>query len=86
MGNLIIDYYEKRFGEDIRSAFVHLVREVGEIALSIEKENSEHAKLKITEAAALLQYLASKYGFELEANKQLLYSKKMDSLTRLGHR
>ena len=63
------------------AAFIHLVREIGEIAVANEKENSEHAKLKITEASALLQYLASKYGFELDTNIQLIYSKKMDSLS-----
>lgn len=86
MSDLVIDYYEKRFGGDINSAFIHLVREIGEIALSIEKGNHERSKLKITEAAALLEYLASKYKFELHVNMQHLYSKKMDSLNRLGHK
>lgn len=86
MIDLVLDYYETRFAGNIGDAFIHLVREIGEIALAIEKENSEHAKLKITEASALLQYLASKYGFDLDANIQQLYSKKLDGLTRLGHK
>jgi len=86
MINLVIDYYERKFGEDINSTFIHLVREIGEIALSIEKGNSEHSKLKITEAAALLEYLASKYKIELHANMQHLYSKKIDRLNALGDR
>jgi len=47
MNELIIDYYNKRFGENVNSTFIHLVREIGEIALAIEKTNPEHAKLKI---------------------------------------
>ena len=85
MNRLAIDYYNKRFGENIKSAFIHLVREMGEIALAIERINSEHAKLKITEATALLQYMASKYDMDLDANIQFIYTKKMDSLTRLDH-
>jgi hypothetical protein len=83
MSNLAIDYYSKRFGEDISKAFIHLVREIGEIALSIEKANSEHAKLKITEAMALLQYLASKYDLDVDSNMQILYNKKINTLKKL---
>ena len=45
-----IDYHEKRFVTNINLALNHLVREIGEIALAIEKAKSEHAKLKLTEA------------------------------------
>ncbi len=86
MNQLVINYYKKRFGENINSAYIHLVREIGEIALAIEKGNTEHAKLKITEAAALLKYMASKYKFNLDSNMQLVYSRKMDTITRLGHK
>jgi NTP pyrophosphatase (non-canonical NTP hydrolase) len=86
MKSLVISYYSKRFGDNISSAYIHLVREIGEIALAIEKENPDHAKLKITEAAALLEFMASKYKIDLDSNMELLYSKKMDTLTRLGHR
>lgn len=86
MNKLVIKYYNMRFGEDIKSAYIHLVREIGEIALAIEKENAEHAKLKITESGALLEYIASKYKFNLDSNIQLLYSKKIDTVSRLGHR
>lgn len=83
MLKLVLDYYEKRFAGNINNAFIHLVREIGEIALAIEKANSEHAKLKTTEAMALLQYIASKYKLDLDTNMQIIYTKKMDSLTKL---
>ena len=83
MLKLVLDYYEKRFAGNINNAFIHLVREIGEIALAIEKANSEHAKLKTTEAMALLQYIASKYNLDLDTNMQIIYTKKMDSLTKL---
>jgi hypothetical protein len=86
MKKIVIRYYNKRFGEDINSAYIHLVREIGEIALAIEKQSSEHARLKITEAAALLEYMDSKYKFNLDSNIKLLYSRKMDTITRLSHK
>ena len=45
MRNLVISYYNKRFGDNINSAYIHLIREIGEIALAIEKENADQAKL-----------------------------------------
>lgn len=86
MRNLVISYYNKRFGDNINSAYIHLIREIGEIALAIEKENADHAKLKITEAAALLEYMASKYKIDLDSNMELIYSKKMDTLTRIDNK
>lgn len=86
MLKLVLDYYEKRFEGNINNAFIHLVREIGEIALAIEKSNSEHAKLKTTEAMALLHYIASKYKFDVDTNMQIIYTKKMDTLTKLDHK
>ena len=39
MNSSAIDYYNKRFDNNTSAAFIHLVREIGEIALSIEKNN-----------------------------------------------
>lgn len=86
MTSPVITYYNKRFGDNIDSVFIHLVREIGEIALAMEKENANHAKLKITEAAALLEYMASKYEIDLDSNMEMMYSKKLDTITRLGHK
>ncbi|HET6589189.1 MAG TPA: hypothetical protein VFG45_03385 [Candidatus Nitrosocosmicus sp.] len=80
MDNIVIDYYTNRFGDNLSSAFIHLVREIGEIALSLEKNNESLAKLKITESTALLQYIAYKHGFNLEEEIQTLYSKKLNSI------
>ena len=80
MNSTVIEYYTKRFGEDLPTAFIHLIRETGEIALAIEKNNSVHAKLKITEAVALLQYIASQYDLNLDENIQSLYAHKFDKL------
>ncbi len=78
--SIAVEYYEKKFGGDSKAAFIHLVREIGEIAFAMEKSNTEHAKLEITESVALLHYLASKYGLDVDANMQAVYSKKMQSL------
>src|SRR5207247_9829199 len=42
--------------------------------------NIEHAKMEITESVALLYYLATKYGLDLEANVRAVYTKKLDML------
>ncbi|HKX80719.1 MAG TPA: hypothetical protein VJL54_00535 [Nitrososphaera sp.] len=80
MSNTAVEYYNRKFGDDRSAAFIHLVREIGEIAFAIEKNNLEHAKLEITESAALLHYLASKYGFDLDSNMEVTYLKKLATL------
>ena len=80
MSNIAIEYYEKKFGNDTTKAFVHLVREVGEIAFAMERNNTEHAKVEITESAALLFFLAQKYGLDLQSNMESLYAKKLQAL------
>jgi len=80
MSLIAIEYYNKKFGDDKAAAFIHLVREIGEIAFAMEKNNTEHAKLELTESTALLYYLASKYEMDLDANIKSLYTKKLETL------
>jgi NTP pyrophosphatase (non-canonical NTP hydrolase) len=82
MDSVVLDYYNKRFGENLNAAFIHLIREIGEIALGMEKNNFNHLRLKITEASALLKYLASRYDLDVEANIQSLYSEKLEKLNK----
>ncbi|MEM2759513.1 MAG: hypothetical protein QXU32_03630 [Nitrososphaerales archaeon] len=77
MGNVALEYYERKFGNDIQKTFVHLVREIGEIALAIERNNTELAKMEITESVALLQFMATKYGFDIQSNIDSVYTKKL---------
>jgi NTP pyrophosphatase (non-canonical NTP hydrolase) len=78
LDSVVLDYYNRRFGENLDAAFIHLIREIGEIALAMEKNNLNHLRLKITEASALLKYLASRYDLDVEANIQFLYSEKLN--------
>ncbi|NOJ27925.1 MAG: hypothetical protein DA330_07960 [Nitrososphaera sp.] len=80
MDSIAIEYYNKKFGDNASAAFIHLVREIGEIAFAMENNNPEHAKLEITESVALLQYLASKYSLDVDSNIQSVYSKKLEML------
>lgn len=80
MNLVAIEYYNRKFGDDKIAAFIHLVREIGEIAFALERNNMEHAKLEITESVALLFYLASKYGLDLDANIESVYTKKLEML------
>jgi NTP pyrophosphatase (non-canonical NTP hydrolase) len=84
MSSLAVEYYNRKFGEDKASAFIHLIREIGEIAFAMEKNNTEHAKLELTESAALLYYLASKYELDLDGNIKSLYTKKLEILKTSG--
>ena len=86
MDSVVLDYYNKRFGGNLDAVFIHLVREIGEIALAMERNNSNHLRLKITEASALLKYLASRYDLDVEANIQSLYSDKLDKLNKTSTR
>lgn len=80
MSATAVQYYDKKFGDNAQAAFIHLVREIGEIAFAMEKQNAEHAKLEITESIALLHFLASKYGLDVSQNMEALYSKKLAGL------
>ena len=80
MSSIAIEYYNKKFGEDKSAAFIHLVREIGEIAFAMEKNNIEHAKMEITESAALLYYLATIYNLDIDSNIKSVYSKKLEML------
>lgn len=80
MSSIAVEYYDKKFGDNASAAFIHLVREIGEIAFAMEKNNPEHAKHEITESVALLQFLASKYNLDVDANIQAIYSKKLEAL------
>ena len=82
MSSVAIDYYNKKFGNDISAAFIHLVREIGEIAFALEKNNTEHAKLELTQSAALIHYIASKYSLNLDENMRALYTKKLETLIK----
>lgn len=82
MSDVAIEYYERKFGDDVVKAFVHLVREVGEIALAIERNNPELAKMEITESVALLRFMAKKYGFDLQSNIESVYAKKLQTLQK----
>lgn len=80
MSSIAVEYYNKKFGDDKSAAFIHLVREIGEIAFAMEKNNAEHAKMEITESAALLYYLATKYNLDIDSNIKTVYSKKLEML------
>jgi NTP pyrophosphatase (non-canonical NTP hydrolase) len=82
MNLVAIEYYNRKFGDDKTAAFIHLVREIGEIAFALERNNMEHAKLELTESTALIYYLASKYGLDLDANIESVYTKKLEMLKK----
>ncbi|HEX7032262.1 MAG TPA: hypothetical protein VF172_04610 [Nitrososphaera sp.] len=80
MSSVAVEYYNKKFGDDKAAAFIHLVREIGEIAFAMEKNNVEHARIEITESAALLYYLATKYNLDLDYNMNAVYGRKLELL------
>ena len=82
MNLVAIEYYNRKFGDDKTAGFIHLVREIGEIAFALERNNMEHAKLELTESTALIYYLASKYGLDLDANIESVYTKKLEMLKK----
>jgi NTP pyrophosphatase (non-canonical NTP hydrolase) len=82
MSSVAIEYYGKKFGGDTSAAFIHLVREIGEIAFAMEKNNAEHAKMEITESVALLHYLATEYNLDIGSNMKAVYSKKLEMLKK----
>jgi hypothetical protein len=80
--DIAIKYYNKKYGDNINNAFIHLIREIGQIAYAIEKKNNSVATAKITEASALLRFFASKYEIDIESKIEEMYSKKISLLDK----
>ncbi len=81
--DIALEYYRKRLGADTSKVFIHLVKEVGEIASALERGNIEHAKIEIVESIALLYYLASIHGIasnDVDDSMKRIYAKKLESL------
>ena len=80
--SIAIEYYSMKYGNNTSAAFIHLIREIGEVAFAIENNKPGIAQPKITEAVALLYYLGSKYDFNVEENILPLYTKKIETLKK----
>jgi hypothetical protein len=74
---LPIRYYEIKYGNDIDHAYIHLIREIGQIAYALETKNEPVFAAKVTEATALLKFLAHKHSVNIESNIETMYSKKL---------
>ena len=80
--NIAVEYYNKKYGDDIHKAFIHFIREIGQIAYAFETRNDLVAAAKITEASALLKFFATKYEIDLETKIHEMYSKKISLLDK----
>ncbi len=74
---LAVKYYELKYGNDTDHAFIHLIREIGQIAYALETKNESVFNAKVTEAMALLKFLAHKGNVNIESNIETMYSKKL---------
>ena len=82
---LPIKYYARKYGDDTSAAFIHLIREIGQIAFAIETKNAPVLDAKLTEASALLQFIAHSHEIDLESSTEMMYSKKL-SLSEREHK
>jgi hypothetical protein len=74
---LAVRYYELKYGNSVDNAFIHLIREIGQIAYALETKNEPVFGAKVTEAMALLRFLAHKHNINIESNMETMYSKKL---------
>jgi hypothetical protein len=77
---LSVKYYELKYGNNIDQAFIHLIREIGQIAFALETKNEAVFGAKVTEAIALLKFLAYKHNVNIESNIERMYSKKLSHI------
>ena len=76
-----VEYYTKKFGSDKQKAFIHLAKEVGELAGSIEKGNEATAQYELAEIVGICHFLASAYGVaDLNARVEEIYATKLAKL------
>jgi len=74
---LAVKYNELKYGNDLDHAFIHLIREIGQISYALETKNEAVFNAKVTEAMALLKFLAHKHNVNIESNIETMYSKKL---------
>lgn len=76
-----IEYYNIKFGSDRPKAFIHLIKEVGEMAGSIEKGKDDIAQYELVEIVGLCHFLASTYNMH-DLNKRIeeVYAQKLQKL------
>lgn len=79
-----LEYYNRKYGDDRKTAFVHLVYELGELARALEQDQPEIATHEITEIAAITRFLAHTYDFKLEEGVENLYTRKLAKLKASG--
>jgi len=77
---LAVTYYKTKYGDDISQAFIHLIREIGQIAYALETKNKPVLDAKVTEALALLKFLAFKHDINTESLMETMYSKKLANI------
>jgi hypothetical protein len=77
-----IKYYELKYGNNTNQAFIHLIREIGQIAYALETKNQAVFDAKVTEATALLNFLAHKQNVNIESNMEIMYSKKLAHINK----
>jgi hypothetical protein len=70
-------YYELKYNDNSKEAFVHLIRELGQIAFGIETNNKPVLKAKIMEASAILKFLAHIYEIDVVRDVESIYAKKI---------
>lgn len=77
-----IEYYQMKYNNNLNQAFVHLVREIGQIAFGMETNNNAVLEAKFVEAEALLRFLAYKYEIDANKNVEAIYSKKISKFEK----
>jgi hypothetical protein len=65
-------------------SFIHLIREIGQIAYALGTKNQPVFAAKLTEASVLLKFLAYRYKMSIlsQISKQCTYSKKLAHVNR----
>ena len=77
-----IRYYQIKYDDNVNEAFIHLIREIGQIAFGIETNNKSVLEAKIIESDALLKFLAHKYGIDMNKNAEAMYTKKLSKFDK----
>ena len=72
-----IRYYEMKYANNTSQDFIHLIREIGQIAFGMETNNKPVLEAKVPEATALLHFLAQKYEIDVDSKIEATYAKKI---------
>ena len=81
MTSVAVRFYKRKFQEEVKGAFLHTVRKMGSSPAPSSETSRPSRSWKLWRAA-LMEFLASRFGFDLAESVTELYTRKPEKLAQ----